>query len=94
MVDFTTPRLPSHPPPCRDALVRGSFGATALGLALGGSLPTLVTQPKRAEAFPFGGDDLAGGVDEIARARQKVDEGEWGRRSAVGDLGGGGIRLG
>lgn len=58
----------------RDALLRGGFGAAVLGLAVG-SVAAAPVRP--AQAFPFGGgDDVASGLDEVARARAKVEEGE------------------
>jgi hypothetical protein len=56
----------------KDALLQGSFGALALGFAASG---LVMPSPRRAEAFPFGGDDeVTGALDEVARARQKVEE--------------------
>jgi hypothetical protein len=72
------PERPSIPNPIhtprRDALLKGGFGAAVLGLAVGG----VMASPMRpAQAFPFGGgDDVAEGLDDIAKARARVEEGE------------------
>lgn len=58
----------------RDALLQGGFGAVALGLAVGAGLSV-----KPAQAFSFGGgDEVASGLDEVAKARAKVEEGTQG----------------
>ena len=71
----------------RDALLQGGFGAAVLGLAVGG----VVAAPVRpAQAFPFGGgDDVGSGLDDIAKARARVEEGEcfgWGWGYCVAGL--------
>jgi len=56
----------------KDALLQTSFGALALGFAASG---VVMPSPRRAQAFPFGGgEDVTGALDEVARARQKVEE--------------------
>jgi len=55
-------------------LLQGGFGAAVLGLAVGGIVTGAPVRP--AQAFPFGGDgdEVASGLDEIAKARAKVEE--------------------
>lgn len=84
----TTGFIYVHQHTYRDALFQGGFGAAVLGLAVGG----VVAAPMRpAQAFPFGGgDDVASGLDDIAKARAKVEEGEF----AFGGFGDGGSGIG
>lgn len=67
------PPSASAPLSRRDALCIGSIPAVTLGFAASG---LILQYPRRTEAaFPFGGDgDVAGQLDDVARARQKVEE--------------------
>lgn len=68
-------RLHIHLHVHRDALLQGGFGAAVLGLAVGGVVAAPVHP---AQAFPFGGgDDVGSGLDDIAKARARVEEGEF-----------------
>ncbi len=72
----TTPRRTKNVAQTRkEALLQGSMGALVLGFAAGGVVGNGNARQRRANAFPFGGgDDAAGGLDEVARAREKVEE--------------------